>query len=325
MCIFHLCCCLQLQKNLNSFLWLVKRTPPAYLFGTIHVPYTRVWDFIPQNSKDAFERSHYVYFELDLTDTSTVKALWKCQMLPNSGRLKDIIPRSIFKRLQKHLKYIKKMIPIWLKENDPDFPFPSGIVPYAEKLYELFTHDWHKKRPIWVMLMVNSLTESDIKSRGIPVLDRYLAQESDRNEKSIGAVEDVAEQCEPLNSLNNTQVGETANLPMTRSIYRSAEYRRLEKKHGCKQKIISQTDRQAIMMISRQCQLTTRARFLKSERYYRPLYCSLISSVNTCTCRSRDFDVQVFYVHVLTAYPIRTVKATRLFTTHSKRQFIRLL
>ena len=114
----------------------------------------------------------------------------------------------MYKRLQKHLKYIKKMIPIWLKENDPDFPFPSGIDAYAEKLFEVFTQEWHRKRPIWVMLMVNSLTESDIKTRGVPVLDRYLAQEADRNEKTVGAVEDVAEQCQPLNSLNNTQVSE---------------------------------------------------------------------------------------------------------------------
>ena len=56
------------------------------------------------------------------------------------------------------------------------------------------------------MLMVNSLTESDVKSRGIPVLDLYLAQEAERRNKRMGAVERVDEQCVPLNGLNFSQV-----------------------------------------------------------------------------------------------------------------------
>lgn len=193
-----------LQENLNSFLWLVRRNPPAYFFGTIHVPYTRVWDYIPSNSKDAFKTSQYVYFELDLTNKPTVDALWKCQMLPKGGLLKDVLPRSIYRRLYKHLRYIKKMIPVWLRDKDGEYRL--GMAPYADKIFQLLTKDWQQKRPIWVMLMVNSLTESDIKSRGIPVLDQYLASEAARNEKFTGAVEEVEEQCRPLNSLNDTQV-----------------------------------------------------------------------------------------------------------------------
>ncbi|PFX23988.1 Metalloprotease TIKI-like [Stylophora pistillata] len=195
---------LQLQENLNSFLWLVKRNPPAYFFGTIHVPYTRVWEFIPSNSKAAFKTSQYVYFELDLTSKPTVNALWKCQMLPKGGLLKDVLPRSMYRRLQRHLRYIKKRIPMWLKENDGEYY--QGMAPYADKIFQLLTKDWQKKRPIWIMLMVNSLTESDIKNRGIPVLDQYLASEAARNEKFTGAVEEVEEQCQPLNSLKDTQV-----------------------------------------------------------------------------------------------------------------------
>lgn len=193
-----------LQENLNSFLWLVKRDPPAYFFGTIHVPYTRVWDYIPSNSKDAFRTSQYVYFELDLTNKATVNALWRCQMLPKGGLLKDVLPRSIYRRLYRHLRYIKKMIPVWLRDKDDDYQ--QGMAPYADKIFQLLTKDWQQKRPIWVMLMVNSLTKSDIKNRGIPVLDQYLASEASRNEKFTGAVEEVEEQCRPLNSLNDTQV-----------------------------------------------------------------------------------------------------------------------
>lgn len=66
---------------------------------------------------------------------------------------------------------------------------------YADYLFSAITGNWERKRPIWVMLMVNSLTESDVKSRGIPVLDLYLAQEAERRNKRMGAVERVEEQC----------------------------------------------------------------------------------------------------------------------------------
>lgn len=125
-------------------------------------------------------------------------------MLPNGGLLRDVIPRSMYRRLCRHLRYIKKMIPVWLKDKDDEYR--QGMAPYADKIFQLLTKDWKLKRPIWIMLMVNSLTESDIKSRGIPVLDQYLASEAAKNEKFTGAVEEVEEQCLPLNSLNASQV-----------------------------------------------------------------------------------------------------------------------
>ena len=56
------------------------------------------------------------------------------------------------------------------------------------------------------MLMVNSLTKADIKTRGTPVLDLHLARKAEKMGKKIGAVEKVDEQCKPLNSLNMSQV-----------------------------------------------------------------------------------------------------------------------
>ena len=66
--------------------------------------------------------------------------------------------------------------------------------------------NWESKRPVWVMLMVDSLTEGDIRSRGVPVLDLFLAKEARRKMKKMGAVEEVDEQCVPLNRLNFSQV-----------------------------------------------------------------------------------------------------------------------
>ncbi|MED6277606.1 Metalloprotease TIKI1 [Characodon lateralis] len=188
------------QTDLNSFLWTIKRDPPSYFYGTIHVPYTRVWDFIPENSKQAFQESNIVYFELDLTDPYTISALTSCQLLPQGENLQDVLPRDIYRRLKRHLEYVKLMMPSWMT------PDQRGKGLYADYLFNAIAGNWERKRPVWVMLMVNSLTEPDIKTRGVPVLDLYLAQEAERMRKRTGAVEKVEEQCHPLNGLNFSQL-----------------------------------------------------------------------------------------------------------------------
>ncbi|XP_061894874.1 metalloprotease TIKI2 isoform X1 [Entelurus aequoreus] len=191
------------QSDMNSFLWRVKRAPPhppAYLFGTIHVPYTRVWDFIPSSSKQAFRSSHNVFFELDLTDPLTVSKLTSCQLLPHGENLQTLLPRDLYRRLKRHLDYIKHMMPYWMTADQ------RGRGLYADYLFNAIAGNWERKRPVWVMLMVNSLTEWDVRSRGTPVLDLFLAQEAERMGKTTGAVERVEEQCHPLNGLNFSQV-----------------------------------------------------------------------------------------------------------------------
>ncbi|GIY02316.1 metalloprotease TIKI1 [Caerostris darwini] len=182
----------------SPFLWtLPGREPPVYFFGTIHVPYTLVWGHVPWLAKQSFERADSVFFELDLTDPETVAQLSSCQMLPSGKTLADILPEDLYRRLKGHLDYVKLMIPSWMQGEQ------RGL--YSEYLFKAITGNWEKKRPVWVMLMINSLTESDIRSTGIPVLDLWLAREATRLGKRSGAVERVEEQCLPLNGLNGTQ------------------------------------------------------------------------------------------------------------------------
>lgn len=191
------------QSDMNSFLWTVKRAPPhppSYLFGTIHVPYTRVWDFIPERSKQAFHSSRNVFFELDLTDPLTISKLTSCQLLPHGENLQTLLPRDLYRRLKRHLDYVKHMMPYWMTADQ------RGRGLYADYLFNAIAGNWERKRPVWVMLMVNSLTEWDVRSRGTPVLDLFLAQEAERMGKTTGAVERVEEQCHPLNGLNFSQV-----------------------------------------------------------------------------------------------------------------------
>ena len=44
-------------KEEKTFLWRIDTFPPSYFFGTIHVPYTRVWDAVSENTKKAFQVS----------------------------------------------------------------------------------------------------------------------------------------------------------------------------------------------------------------------------------------------------------------------------
>lgn len=193
--------CHRKQKRAgSSLLWRVNTTPASYFFGTIHVPYERVWRYVPDNVKRAFHYSQAVYFELRLTDPHTVRALTSCQLLPVGQQLQQLIPDQLFKRLERHLSYVRHMLPIWLSGEQRH----RGV--HAQYLFNAIVGNWRLKRPIWVMLMVNTLTEGDIRSRGSPVLDLFLAQQAERLSKLTGAVERVEEQCEPLNNLNMSQV-----------------------------------------------------------------------------------------------------------------------
>ena len=78
---------------------------------------------------------------------------------------------------------------------------------YIEYQFRAMTGAWERLRPIWLMLTANSLTESDVKTFGIPVLDLYLSRQAVRLGKRTGAVENALEQCEPLNRIDETKVG----------------------------------------------------------------------------------------------------------------------
>ncbi|XP_078485498.1 metalloprotease TIKI1-like isoform X2 [Ciona intestinalis] len=204
-------CCIQIQgsktmkhhacikKHRNSFLWKLKREPPVYFFGTIHVPYTRVWDYIPTNTRRAFDESDNVYFELDLTDVTTGMALSRCKRLPVGSEIKQLLPPDLYLRLKRHLNYVRRAMPSWVTSEQ----MKKGLT--ASLMYNEIAGGWERKRPIWIMLMINALTKPDIRSRGVPVLDVHLARQAGVMGKHVGAIETVEEQCEPFNGLNITQ------------------------------------------------------------------------------------------------------------------------
>lgn len=186
------------------FLWKVmyNKTVKSYLFGTIHVPYTWVWDTIPKIVQDSLQKSDNVYFELDFLNASTVHEMRDCQYL-NNGTLKDILPADMFIRLSLHIKYVRRMMPKWVSS------------PNHRQLFKAITRHWQRKRIIWVLIMLNSLTKDDLRFRGTPSMDIYLAQYAKKLNKLIGAIEKVNEQCDPLNSFNLTQAILALNITLS--------------------------------------------------------------------------------------------------------------
>ena len=48
----------------SPYFWRINSTPPSYLFGTIHMPFTRVWDAVSYDAKRAFNSSRQVFVEI---------------------------------------------------------------------------------------------------------------------------------------------------------------------------------------------------------------------------------------------------------------------
>ena len=66
--------------------------------------------------------------------------------------------------------------------------------------------DWERKRPIWILYILSSLTEENIRLRKIPLLDQFMDNAAEGLGKTVQAVETPRDQCRPLNKLGNQQV-----------------------------------------------------------------------------------------------------------------------
>ncbi|KRX15307.1 Metalloprotease TIKI2 [Trichinella nelsoni] len=190
-----------ITKRYNNFLWRIKRQPPSYFFGTIHVPYTDVWEYVSSAAKQAFHQADNVFLELDLNNPKTVQSLSRCQYLPDGETIADHLPTSLYNRIKAHMEIIRQALPEWI-----DTQRSSHSNAYADHLFNSIAGNWQRKRPIWIMFLLNSLNRQAIERRGVPVLDLYLAQQASSLSKTLGAIETAGEQCEPLNSLRKQQV-----------------------------------------------------------------------------------------------------------------------
>ena len=88
-----------------------------YLFGTIHVPYTKLWDGIPGNAKVAFSSCDEVCLELVLSDQTTREELAKCQKLPGRyNSIEELLSEEMVDRIERYFESVKRVFPQWLNE-----------------------------------------------------------------------------------------------------------------------------------------------------------------------------------------------------------------
>ncbi|KAG5445627.1 Metalloprotease TIKI1, partial [Clonorchis sinensis] len=177
----------------SSFLWRISTQPYSYLFGTLHVAYTHVWPHIDPVVKDTFFAADHIYFELDLTDPATLSALANCQLLPQGKHLTDLLSPELINRLDSYITRTRISMSRGLHSN----------IAYVRYLFDSIAKDWRRKRPMWILFLLTSLTRGEIADRGVPVLDLFMAQLAQRLGKQWGAVEEVTDQCDPLNGVQD--------------------------------------------------------------------------------------------------------------------------
>ncbi|CAF0888196.1 unnamed protein product [Adineta ricciae] len=64
--LFTLLSCLSTYET--TILWRINTNPPAYLFGTIHLPQPEIWSSLSNTVKSAFENSTHFLPEFDVTN-----------------------------------------------------------------------------------------------------------------------------------------------------------------------------------------------------------------------------------------------------------------
>ena len=93
----------------------------------MHVPYTKLWDDIPENAKVAFGSSQDLCVELRLSDPNTRNELARCQSLPSGESLESVLSEEIRVRIREYLKKIREVLPGWLASSGSSLLLSGGV------------------------------------------------------------------------------------------------------------------------------------------------------------------------------------------------------
>lgn len=184
-------------------MWKIETTPPVYLFGTMHVPYKKIWSGIPDNVKSVLSLSKHLSVELRLTDPETQRNLSACRYLPKNKTLETVLPEELYVRVLQYLAQVQNLFPNWL--------FGKGGVNgfsrmQSDQLFYSMIGNYKNLRPVWLLMLLSSLSRENVQERRIPLLDMFLDRAADGVGKSVEAVEVYKDQCRPFNKLNETKV-----------------------------------------------------------------------------------------------------------------------
>ena len=187
------------KENGEHFLWKIKGKSPSYLFGTIHVPFNKIWDSIPGNMMQAFNNSKQIILELDMNE-ATLSTLFECEKLPNGQKVSEVLPEKLYKKWTAYLKYLHSKITSWITPQQKNRGLTANII------FSWLFDNWPTRRPIWTLLKTQMVIENYIQSIGYLQLDTYLAELGRRFGKFVAGIENVEETCSIINNLNDSQV-----------------------------------------------------------------------------------------------------------------------
>ena len=187
------------KEDGKHFLWEIKGNSPSYLFGTIHVPFNKIWDSIPENMMQAFNNSKQIILELDMNE-ATLSTLFECEKLPNGQKVSEVLPEKLYRKWMAYLKYLHSKITSWITPQQKS----SGLT--ANIIFSWLFENWPTRRPIWTLLKSQMVIENYIQSIGYLQLDTYLAHLGRRFGKIVDGIENVEETCSIINNLNESQV-----------------------------------------------------------------------------------------------------------------------
>lgn len=145
-------------------LWKLETQPPAWLFGTIHIPDPSV-NQLPPAAKIIFAQSDYVLTEIpmEFSDISTIASLMKRQ---DGKRLKDVLPPALRQRLQRYFNEI-------------------GFFGGLSALQDM---------QVWAVYASLALLEAQIKHPFAKALDTNIYESAKKQGKQVGGLETIFEQ-----------------------------------------------------------------------------------------------------------------------------------
>ena len=160
-----------LDEAQAPLLWQIEGAVPSYLFGTIHVADPRVLS-LPDRVESAFQAAEVVYTEIPL-DTSVQLGMAESAVLPEGGRLEEILDPDTVERINRYLSDVAPGL---------------TIAPLSQL-------------KVWALATTLQLLESQMKHPG-KALDMELYGRADALGKEVGGLETVAEQLELMDGLN---------------------------------------------------------------------------------------------------------------------------
>ena len=222
------------EGNCRTYLWRVDSR--HYLFGTMHLDPIYFMNAIPDNVKIAHYNSDTVYTEVDMFDTEHYQKEFRCGQLEDNVTLSDVIPTSLYKRLEDYLEKIQPSlkglnITNWRTMRPSTINFQLSLMPfYVKKTYCEYCLGKLIAAPSCIGSYPSSWPNEEEYYRdkdkvrffehkfheGVTSLDAHLASAAEVLNKTVGGIETAQERCDLIDNtplqLSIFTMNETLNI-----------------------------------------------------------------------------------------------------------------